>query len=501
LNWFRYHHLFADLLRAQLQKSLAGEDLARLHLLAATWHEQHGLILDAIHHASLASDEERVERLIRQNYLDMMNRGELSWVRSWMGSLSRELVYQRPWLCLYEAMNRCWFGQLEEANVLLEEANKRIQKEDPSPDKQSMLGYHSYVKSRLTAMQGDTRQAIEFCLLARETVPADRLGMQIDFSITLGYEYFLYGDFINAEKILNETIQSGNLARAINNPVAAYCLLARSRVYQGRLHQAEDFLQKAAHMTGAERGHYLGVVGLLDVETAALLCEWNDLETALSRVKRGLDCLPWWGKADDFCLAYVTLARIQLARGNLTEAAEAVKRAVQLVETCGIFSEARSAVEAAQVKLWLLQRDWTAVNHWMDALEKRFESRQPFQYEDELTHITQARAFIAQRKPVEAIRLLSCLEEIAEAGGRMGRLIQILLLKGLALQTVGETTQAASAFQKSLALAQPEGYVRIFLDEDPLIFPLLKESRETLGDLQIRNYIDRLLEAGTQPQN
>jgi LuxR family maltose regulon positive regulatory protein len=251
-------------------------------------------------------------------------------------------------------------------------------------------------------------------------------------------------------------------------------------------------------LIGAERGHYLGVAGLLDVEAAALSYEWNDLETALSRVKRGLDCLPWWGKADDFCLAYVTLTRIQLARGNLTEAVEAVKRAVHLVENCGIFSEARSAVEAAQVKLWLLQQDWTGVNHWTDALEKSFESREPFQYEDELTHITQARVLIAREKPEEAIWLLSCLEEIAEVSGRMGRLIQILLLKGLALKMVGETTQAVSTLQKSLALAQPEGYVRIFLDEDPLIFPLLKKSRDTLGDLQLRNYIDRLLEAGTQ---
>jgi LuxR family maltose regulon positive regulatory protein len=243
------------------------------------------------------------------------------------------------------------------------------------------------------------------------------------------------------------------------------------------------------------------VVGLLDVETAALLWEWNDLETALVRVNRGLECLPWWGKADDFCLAYVTLARIQLARGNMTEAANAVKKALQLVQTCGIFSEARSAVDAAQVKLWLLQQDWSAVDRWIAALEKRFESHEPFQYEDELTHISQARVLIAQKKPEEAIRLLSCLEEMAESSGRMGRLIQILLLKGLALQTVGETTQADSAIQKSLALAQPEGYVRTFLDENPLIFPLLRESRETLGDLQLRNYIDRLLETGTQPQS
>ena len=291
-------------------------------------------------------------------------------------------------------------------------------------------------------MQGDTRRAIEFCLTARENVPADSLDLQIDFSITLGYEYFLYGDFINANKILNETIRSGYTARAINNPVAAYCLLARSQVYQGRLHEADDLLQKAAQLIHEAGGQYLGATGLVEVGTAALLCEWNDVDAALVRLKRGLDYLPWWGKADDFCLAYITLSRIQLAQGNRTEAAGALEKAAQLMQTCGVFSEARSAVEAAQVKLWLVQGDWPAVDRWAATLEKRFGSHDPFRYEDELTHITQARVFIAQNKPDEAIRLLSGLEESARSGGRQGRLIEIMILKALAMQGVGDTAQA-----------------------------------------------------------
>ena len=150
-----------------------------------------------------------------------------------MGKLSKELVYRRPWLCLYEAMNRSWFGQLEEASLLLNEAEKHIRSEVSAPGAQSMLGYHAYVKSRVTAMQGDTRRAIEFCLTARENIPADNLGIQIEVGITLGFEYFLYGDFINAKKILHEMIRSGYIARAINNPVAAYALLARIACLSG----------------------------------------------------------------------------------------------------------------------------------------------------------------------------------------------------------------------------------------------------------------------------
>jgi LuxR family maltose regulon positive regulatory protein len=491
--WYRYHHLFADLLRVQLQKSLGDQGVARLHLRAAAWHEQNGLILEAIHHASMASDDEMVERLIKQNYLEMMNRGEMSWVRFWMGNLSKELVYRRPWLCLYEALNRSWFGQLEEANILLNEAEKRIQAEGSAPGAQSMLGYHAYVKSRVTAMQGDTRRAIEYCLTARENVSADSLDLQIDFSITLGYEYFLYGDFIHANQILNETIRLGHITRAINNPVAAYCLLTRSQVYQGRLHEADDLLQKATQLIHAAGGQYLGAVGLVEVERAALLCEWNDVEAALLHVKQGLDYLPWWGKTDDFCMAYITLARIQLALGNRTEAAGAIEKAAQLVQTCGVFSEARNVVKAAQVKMWLVQGDWSSVDRWSASLEKRFGSPDPFRFEDELTYITQARVFIAQNKPDEAIRLLSDLEESARSGERHGRLIEILILEAVAMQAIREPTQADIALKKSLALAEPSGYVRVFLDEGQPLRMLLAKGLAHASPGPLRDYALHLL--------
>jgi len=241
-----------------------------------------------------------------------------------------------------------------------------------------MLGYHAYVKSRVTAMEGDTHRAIAFCLTARENVPADNLALQIDFSITLGYEYFLYGDFINADKTLNETIQLGYIAGAVNNPVAAYCLLARQLAYQGRLHDGYQLLKKAERLIHETGGQNRGVSGLVEVGSAALLCEWNEVEAALVRLKAGMDYLPWWGKADDVCLAYTTLSRIQLARGKQAEAESAINKAVQQMRTCGVFSEARGAVEAAQVKLWLGQGDWSEVDRWSAAVEKRLRSPDPF---------------------------------------------------------------------------------------------------------------------------
>jgi LuxR family maltose regulon positive regulatory protein len=496
-QWYRYHHLFADLLRTQLQKTLGDQNVVGLHLRASEWYEENGSILEAIHHASLACDFERIERLIEQNYTEMMNHGELSWVRFWMGKLSKELVIQRPWLCLYEAGSRSWFGQLEEANLFLNKAEELIRAEisgeTPAPGTQAMLDYHAYVKSRVTAMQGDIQRAIELCSMARENIPEDKLGLQIDFNITLGYEYFLCGDFVNANQILRQMIRLGNITGAINNPVAGYAILARMQVYEGRLHEAHELLQKAAQLIQKADGQYLGVNGLVEVEIAALLCEWNDLETALVHLKQGLDLLPMWGKADDLCLTYTTLARIHLAQENWAEAAGAIEKAVKLIQTCGVFSEARSAVEATQVKMWLVQGDWFSIDTWLAAIEKRMDAHDLFRYEDELPHTTQARVYIAKNKLDEATRLLSCLEESAQSGGRQGRLVEIMVLKALALQRAGDTAQANNALVKSLTLAAPGGFVRVFLDEGWPMQVLLAQWLANTSDGSFRDYAIHLL--------
>jgi LuxR family maltose regulon positive regulatory protein len=496
-RWYRYHHLFAELLRQRLGQSLVPGEIAELHIRASEWYENNGLAFEAIHHASMAPDDEMVERLIEQNYLEMMSRGEMSWVRLWMGKLSKELVYRRPWLCLYEAMKCSWFGQIEEANLLLNEAEKHIRAESlaevSAPGAQSMLGYHAYVKSRVTAMQGDNRRAIEFCLTARKNVPADDLGKQNEIVMTLGFEYFLVGDFINANRTFYEIIRSGYFIRAINNPVAAYAILARIHIFQGQLHDAYDLLQKAAQLIHEADGQKLGATGLEEVGIAELLCEWNDLEAALVRIKQGLDFLPWWGKTDDIALAYNTLSRIHLAYGNWTEAVGAIEKAAQLIQTCSVFSEARSAIQTTQVKMWLVQGDWLAVDRWTATLENHLSSHDPFRFEDELTHITQARVFIAQKKLDEAIRLLSRLEENAQSDGRMGRLLETMILKALAMQRMGNTVQADIALTKCLTLAEPEGYLRIFLDEGQPMQMLLAKRLAHAGADPLREYAIHLL--------
>jgi len=491
--WYRYHHLFADLLRTELQKSLGAQGVARLKISASEWHEQNESVLEAIQYASLASDVERVERLIRENYVEMVNRGEMSWLRLWMGKLSEAQIYHRPMLCIYEAQNHAWFGELDEADRLLEEGERQIDSENLTPSAQEILGHLAYVRSRVTAMRGDIQRAIDLCLAASDYFPAGNRGMQLDISMTLGYEYFLSGDYTNASRVLQETIRSGISAGSIINTVAAHCILARLYAVQGQLHKSYELYQAAARFVPWASGQHLGAKAMLEVGMADVLCERNELDAALIHTEQALELLPWWGKADDFILVYTILARIHLARGNCSCAEEAVDKATQLINTRGVFSEARNTVENAQAKLWLARGDSHAAERWVKSRLMHSGAEAAFNFENELPHIALARVLISQDRSEEAARLLSHLEENARACGRMGRLIEIALLKALAKWSMGDTAQAQIAFTESLELAEPQGYIRIFLDEGPQMKKLIGQWRALSSASPLQDYALRLL--------
>jgi LuxR family maltose regulon positive regulatory protein len=404
-------------------------------------------------------------------------------------------------LCIYEAYSHAWFGELDEADRLLGEAEKHIRSGISAPDADSIKGHLAYVKSRVTAMRGDVDSAIELCLAAREYVPADNPALHFDTLVTLGYEYFLSGDYANASQILNEAIRSGIAAGATIYTVAASCFLARLYAVQGLLHKSYDTFQVAAQSIPEDSREHRDARALVQVGLADLFCEWNDLDAALVHVQQGLALLPLWGKVDDLALADVTLARIHLAQANTSDAVKAIENAIQLIQTSGVFPEARHAVEIAQVRLWLALGEVRSAQHWAASQEERLGSDDRFRFENELTHIAQARAFIAASRPNQAIGLLSHLEETARSAGRMGRVIEILLLKALAMRELGDFDHAAVALAECLALAEAEGYVRAFLDEGQPMQMLLAQWLAHAEAGPLRDYaLHLLLQFDAEPQ-
>ena len=463
--WYRYHHLFADLLSARLQQTHTQEELANLHTRAAQWYENNKLAYGAIYHASLIPNDEWVENLIDQNYMDIFQRKDSASIRNWTGELSRELIFRRPQLAIHEANSRAWFGQLDEADLLITEAEKRLKAENKTPETQALFGYMAYVKSRITAMRGDFKQAIHLCLLAQENTPANNQGLLGGIGVMLGYGHFLNGDFIQASQVLHDTILSGKKSGAINTTIGAYCVLARLYAIQGWLYKSYELYREAENFIKKSNGQHRCAMSIVDVGFAEIMYEWNNLEAAQYHIHQGLEFIPLWSKADDIAMAQVVNSKIQRAQGNLLAAEKNIEKGSQVTHSSGVFSESRDAVIVAEVELNIKQENHLAISRWGHFIEERLSSDNPFRFENELIFTALARIRLAEGKLDSAMEILSQLHSNAELEGRGGRLIKIMILQAFALQNMGKSGQAFSIVERALSLAEPEGFVRIFIEE------------------------------------
>jgi len=256
---------------------------------------------------------------------------------------------------------------------------------------------------------------------------------------------------------------------------------------QGHLQKAYQQYQQAEKFIQKTEGQHQGAMSIVDMGYSEILYEWNDLEAASTHIQKGLEFIPLWSKADDTALAYIVYSQIQQAQGNMSSAEKHIQQGSQTIRSSGVFSEARGAVTAAEVGLQLKQRDILAVHRWSNALEDRLTSGHPFRFENELVLMVLARVYIFQGEFDKGLKLLSQLETSAQEGGREGRLIKILILQALILHTKGDADEAFSSIEKALALAEPEGYVRTFIDEGPPMQRLLTQwaSRGEFSHLKV----------------
>ena len=474
-KWYRYHHLFADLLRAHLHLSHTESEISNLHQRAATWYEKEGMSFGAIYHASLIPDDEWVERIIDQNYMEIFQRRDSALIQNWTGELGKELLFKRPQLAIHEANSRAWFGQLDEADHLLNEAQKGLDADEQGPESLAMQGYLAYVRSRVTAMRGDFTKAIQLCILAEENTPESNQGLLGGIGVMLGYGYFLNGEFSKARKTLEVTIQTGKKAGAINTTIGAYCVLARLHAIQGQLHRSFDLYKDGERFIQHSPGEHLGAMSIINVGFAEILYEWNELEASLSHLQKGLKHLALWSKADDFALAYILQAKLHKVQGDDQAAEISINRGVQIINFSGVFSEARDAVRVEEIRMMLQKGDLLEANHRIKSTDPRSTSDNPYNFNNELILLTIARVLSSQQNYDESLEILGQLESNAQGEGRNGRVIQNLVLQSIILQEKGEPNKAFLILERALSLAEPERFGRTFIDEGQPILSLLKD--------------------------
>ena len=500
-TWYRYHHLFAGFLRERLRRERP-DLIPELHRRASRWLEENGRLTYAAEHALSAEDFDEAARLIEQVIRPTIwQRGELRTLQRWLERLPQAVTRTRPRLSLDLAWALLWSARVDAIEPRLQDAEHAITSL-PEAGRTAMRGEIAAIRAELARQRGEVATAIALARQALEDLPQDdRLARGATTGL-LGQAQLLSGDAIAASHAFSEAVALGQAPDSITLALIASGRLVQAQALQGLLHQAAATYQQTLDLASNHAVPATPAVGVAQVYMAEVLREWNDLDAAEDLVRQGIaHCTQWAGLAGMALDGYVTLARLLQAHGDMEDAFAVLQQAEALGRDCHVAQYAER-VAAARMRLWLSTGVRGPVDHpaggagldvagdqpgiaaamrWGDAREDDTQrhpggTRQASKargvtgtdekpgYVDLLERLMLARLYIIQGRLDDAAALLGRLLETAEAGGMTGCVIEILVLRGLSLQGQGQTAQAMIALTRALSLAEPQGYVRLFVD-------------------------------------
>jgi LuxR family transcriptional regulator, maltose regulon positive regulatory protein len=479
-HWYRYHHLFADVLHTSLQREQP-ERIRELHRRAAAWYERNGWTSEAIRHALAAQEHDRAADLVEQVARKMWNRGEVMTLLGWLETLPEETKRRRPQLLLQYSATLLWVGQLDDVEPLVREIEHAVglsgegRDEDlrtsaDEPLRPVLLGGVAATRSWRAYLKGEPHDAIAFARRALALLPEKDLELRTFAAFRLAEAYRTADDLESATAALAETAELGRAAGHDYLVLRAMSRQAKLQMAQGRLRKADHLLRRALRFAVEQVGDSLPATGEEHVIIGELLYEWNELEAAAHRLKEGITLAERMGQLETLVEGYVALSRLEMAQGNTEHALESAREASKLAERSGA---AEAIVEAAawNARLHLARSDMMAAVLELERIAGAPAVSVSMVRETE--QLARARLTVARGEHDEALRLLEELRQSADAAGRMGKLIEILTLQALALWEKSKREQAVRTLTRALALAEPEGYVRTFVDEGAKVGDLL----------------------------
>ncbi len=510
-EWFRYHRLFADFLREEGKRRLSGE-LAALHRRAAWWYLEHDLPEPAFQHALAGDDAELVIRIIERYLNIMLNSGELKIVMRWLDSLPAAWFSAHPVLDLARAGTLAYTGAFDAGLRSIDDVEQRLTLVE-GEDARWQLAMVKAVRCFMACVQNDVAQAEVLAYQALPDLREESLSFRASIYHALGDSYRRNGRWEEAKacylKVPRVIDVPGFHLQAVIQSAHVFGALADLELLQGRLRNAAGYWKKALAAIQEQESWgriELPVIGWVYIRMAEILYEWNELEEAATQLARGLERAKLGGDPQTLIAGYLLAGRLKLTAGDLEAAGERLEHARPLIENAP-FPDWVSRFERFQLEFWLAQDRLRAAVDWADEAvhgeDSRLQDRRPTTRlsstaavtTNEETQLAIARALIVKGDGPSIERVLALLErllEAAEAEGRMAVLVEALALQALAHWRRNEEASAMTSLEHALRLAEPEGYLRLFVDLGLPMARLLQEarSRDVLPE-----YVQALLEA------
>ncbi len=466
-EWFRYHHLFADFLRARARLQFGEGGLATLHLRASEWYERHAktledteLMAEAIDHAIFAGDLERAARLIEMSAEWVLMRSEVATLLSWTRRLSPDAIHARPLLWLYHTGMQILQG------CPLDVVEAGVQEIEVADRSGSIAGEIAAFRGLLSTYQGDGRRSAELARQALERLPGERIFLRSLVAGYLGLNYIYSGDFAAARWALDESMRIGREVGNLMTIVLAQCHLAELAVIQGQLREAIELYERALNLAVDGEGRPRPIAGLALIGMGRVLHELDDQAGAGRCLTQGIELIKRWGEVAAVS-GYTGLARLKQSQGDLTGANEAIQKAREIARKFDAMEIDDLMVDWQQVDLWLARGHLEAAASWAESRRGALDEQRQESFS--LPRVFECRAlariYLALDRTSEALELLEPARKAAERSGWTFFVIQALILQALALRAQGDIEQALEPLERALALAEPGGWVRIFVDE------------------------------------
>jgi LuxR family maltose regulon positive regulatory protein len=476
-GWWRYHHLFADLLRARMQQEQPGR-LAQLHRNAAAWYEQHALADAAIGHAAAAGEMLWAARIIEQHFdLVFYIRGEGASIHRWLSVLPDEVVRSRPRLLLAQAIMAATSGHFEVVEPLLDAvacapsgwAGEPFEPAGGAAASNliNVPALTTLVRSFVAQYHGDAEATAAFATQTlAETKPGERL-LSANAQVFLAVAEWLRGRLTEAERAIAASVTGWRETGLLTMVAWSYYSLVLIQCAQGRLDAAARTCEQALD-TLVTAGRSAPAAGLGYVGLAEVAYQRDELDVALRHATEGIALCRQFVYGVALADGLATLAMIRRATGDPAGALEAITEAGQASPgPAGLLNPA----PARRARLLLAQGDLAAAAGF--AQENGLGPDDEPDYAREPGHLVLARLLLAQERPGQALALLDRLHAAAAAQDRVGSLIETGALRGLALAATGDEAGAVTALTEALMLACPQGHIRVFADEGAPMAALL----------------------------
>ncbi|MDJ0707777.1 MAG: LuxR C-terminal-related transcriptional regulator [Leptolyngbyaceae cyanobacterium MO_188.B28] len=513
-QWYRYHHLFADVLQAHALMEWP-ERMPGLHGRAGEWYEQNGLFSDAIRHALAAHDFERAAGLIEQMWPTMRRRQRETTVLGWITSLPDSLIRNRPVLSVAYALVLLNDGQLDAVEARLQDAERCLAADSQDPlavvvtdDTQLQSLPASIANARAYRAQAlwDVSSTVTYAQQALELLPEDEEYERGTTAALLGLAYWTSGRPEAGYRSFAEGLAIFKQMGLPQIAIGGTLILAQMSMAQGRLHRAINICEQSLQLAAEQGGPVLPGTPELYLALSEVRYEQGDLAAASQVLLSGETLRQQASLSGAKFLWWVVQARLKAAEGDLETALDQLHEAERLYHRASIPVPDVRPVAALRARLWVRQGRLTEALGWVS--DRGLSVDDELSYLHEYEHLTLARVLIAQYRRDcidnaldQAIGLLTRLLETAEAEERTGSIIEILVVQALAYEAKGDLAGAISSLERALTLAEPEGYVRIFVEPGT---PMMQLLREAITRSITPTYTTRLLtalETWGQPQD